>query len=205
MNKISVMAVVYNESKYIERAFDRLKPYVDEFVVIDQGSTDNTVKLARKFTDKILLFPRVYYNAAYIHEAQLLAKNEWVLNCAPDELWSEEALKILPSLVIKDCDIHRMRAINGDDINTYIFKLWRRLKVIWTDSFNMEPYNKDKLIIKDCPRECVLTNLRSRQEGLDRYRLEGCRRLLVRYGDTAVEPYKNLCAYYRTILRGRAL
>jgi len=201
-NKLSVISIVHNEEEHIERAFNALKPYVDEFVVIDQGSTDHTVEIANKYTDKVLLFPRVFYPAAYIHEAQLLAKNEWVLHCFPDEVWSKEALKALPSLITKDCDVYRFRTINGEDENTYTYRVWKRLNIIWTDSFNSELYNKKKLKIVDNPRELVITNTRSREEGLKNYRLEGCRRLLSRYGDTNVEPYKGLCVYYNEILKG---
>lgn len=205
MNRISAISVVHNEAANIERAFNILKPYVDEFAVIDQGSTDNTVELVKKFTDKVLLFPRVYYSSAYIHEAQLLAKNEWVLHCCPDEVWSKEALESILELVDKDYDVYRFRTINGDDVNTYTYRMWKRLDVIWTDSFNSEVYNREKLKILDLPREYVITNSKSREEGLKNYRLEGCRRLLSRYGDTNVEPYKSLCSYYKEILEGKAL
>ncbi len=50
---LSVAMIVKNEENNIERALSSIKPYVDEIIVVDTGSTDRTVELARKYTEKI--------------------------------------------------------------------------------------------------------------------------------------------------------
>lgn len=207
MNPISVITVVHNEEEYIEERFEQLRPYVDEFVVIDQGSTDKTVEIARQFTDKVYLFPRVYYMFAYMHQAALMARNEWVLNCAPDEVWDDQQLQMFESLILRDYDAIRFHVAYidapSDEPVTYGFRLWKKGKMLWTDSYDPVPYNADSLRILDVADCGKITNLRTRESSIERYRLEGAKRLLARYGDTTVEPYANFCAYYRDIIEGK--
>ena len=207
MNPISVIAVVHNEEQYIEERFEELSLYVDEFVVIDQASTDRTVEIARKFTDKVYLFPRVYYMSGYMPHAALMAKHEWVMGCSPDEKWDPELLAQLPDLLWQDADMFSFPVVYGDeelpepDKVTYGYRLWRRDKVLWTDSFDAIPYNLNKLKVEKVGGG-VVRNLRTRESGMARYRIEGAKRLLHRYGDTKVEPYANYCKYYKEIISG---
>lgn len=52
MNKISAVISAYNEEKNIERCLKSLA-FADEIIVVDNGSEDKTVDLAKKYTDKI--------------------------------------------------------------------------------------------------------------------------------------------------------
>jgi len=50
---LSVAMIMKNEENNLDRALGSIKPYVDEIVVVDTGSTDNSVEIAKKYTDKI--------------------------------------------------------------------------------------------------------------------------------------------------------
>jgi glycosyltransferase involved in cell wall biosynthesis len=52
MEKLSVALITRNEESVIERCLESLK-WVDEIVVLDGYSTDKTVSICRKYTDKI--------------------------------------------------------------------------------------------------------------------------------------------------------
>jgi rhamnosyltransferase len=55
--KISVVIRCYNEEKHIGTLLDKLKEQTVkdvEIVVVDSGSTDNTINIAGKYTEKIL-------------------------------------------------------------------------------------------------------------------------------------------------------
>ncbi|MCL4416053.1 MAG: glycosyltransferase family 2 protein [Actinobacteria bacterium] len=52
MAKISAVISAYNEEKNIERCLKSLS-FVDEIVVVDNSSTDNTAKIAKKYTNKL--------------------------------------------------------------------------------------------------------------------------------------------------------
>lgn len=46
ISKISVMIPAYNEEKSIKKAIDKVKPYCKNVIVVNDGSTDNTKKIA---------------------------------------------------------------------------------------------------------------------------------------------------------------
>lgn len=56
MSTISLAMIVKNEEKHLKRCLNSIKNAVDEIIIVDTGSTDNTKKIAREFTDKIFDF-----------------------------------------------------------------------------------------------------------------------------------------------------
>lgn len=52
MSKVSAVISAYNEEKNIENCLKSLK-FADEIVIVDNGSQDKTIDLAKKYTDKI--------------------------------------------------------------------------------------------------------------------------------------------------------
>ncbi len=55
MQTLSICVVTKNEEHNIEDCLQGVAEFADEIVIIDSHSTDNTVELCRKFTDKILV------------------------------------------------------------------------------------------------------------------------------------------------------
>ncbi len=53
MITVSVCMIVKNESNTLTRCLDSLKSIWDELIIVDTGSTDNTIELARTYTDKV--------------------------------------------------------------------------------------------------------------------------------------------------------
>lgn len=80
---ISVFLVVQNEEKNIARALESVKDFA-EIVIVDSGSTDKTLEIARRYTDRI-------YHQAWLGMARQkafakeLCTHEWVLNLDGDE------------------------------------------------------------------------------------------------------------------------
>lgn len=61
MNKISIIIPVLNEARCLAESLARLQPLRregHEIVVVDGGSTDETVEIARLYSDKVLLHER---------------------------------------------------------------------------------------------------------------------------------------------------
>ncbi len=56
-NKISIIVPVYNEEKYIEEVVNKLisLKLIKEIIVINDGSTDNTLKILKKYKNIILI------------------------------------------------------------------------------------------------------------------------------------------------------
>ncbi len=81
--KISACVICFNEEKKIERCLQSLT-WCDEIVLMDSFSTDRTVDIARKFTDK------VYQQAwmGYVGQRNLVrekASHPWILYVDSDE------------------------------------------------------------------------------------------------------------------------
>ena len=54
---LAAVMIVKNEEACLKRCLDSIKDHVDEIVIVDTGSTDKTVEIARKYTDRIWEYP----------------------------------------------------------------------------------------------------------------------------------------------------
>ena len=83
MKKISVCIVTYNEEKNILDCLKSIE-WADEIIIVDSFSTDKTMEICRKFTDKI--FQRQW--AGYIDQKNFAlqqTRHRWVLFLDADE------------------------------------------------------------------------------------------------------------------------
>ncbi len=53
---LSLCMIVKNEGKNLERCLKSAKPYVDEIVIVDTGSQDNTLEIAAQYGAKLDYF-----------------------------------------------------------------------------------------------------------------------------------------------------
>lgn len=85
--KLTVIIPSYNEQDNIERCLKSVS-WADEILLVDSFSTDRTLEIARKFTDRIL--QHEYYNsAAQKNWAIPQAGHDWVLLVDCDETISK--------------------------------------------------------------------------------------------------------------------
>lgn len=85
MLPISVCIIAKNEEKHIEECCRRLVPYGFEIVLADTGSSDRTIELALKYTDKIYHFEWCGDFAAAKNFAMSKASHDWILSIDCDE------------------------------------------------------------------------------------------------------------------------
>lgn len=87
--KISALILAKNEENMISDCLSQLK-FADEIIVLDQQSSDNTVKIAQKYTKKIIK-TQIDDFAKNRDVLKKSAKNEWILYIDADERLEKQA------------------------------------------------------------------------------------------------------------------
>jgi glycosyltransferase involved in cell wall biosynthesis len=104
--KVSVVVITLNEASHIDDALASVA-WADEIVVVDSGSTDNTVQLAERHTDRVTSHAWPGYGAQKDH-ATSLASHDWVLSLDADERVTPElAAEITARLDVDEDPPHR--------------------------------------------------------------------------------------------------
>lgn len=83
MPRVSAIVITLNEAARLEAALESVR-WCDEIVVVDSGSTDGTVEIARRFTDRVISREWPGY-AAQKEWASSQAANDWILSVDADE------------------------------------------------------------------------------------------------------------------------
>ncbi|KTD47674.1 lipopolysaccharide biosynthesis glycosyltransferase [Legionella quateirensis] len=97
---LTVIIITKNEESNIRRCLESVR-FADEIIVVDSGSTDNTVAIAREYTE--MVFQTDDWQGYGIQKQRALAKatGDWVLNLDADESVSnelkEEMMKVITS------------------------------------------------------------------------------------------------------------
>ncbi|KTD18912.1 glycosyltransferase family 2 protein [Legionella jordanis] len=80
---LSVIIIAKNEEANIRRCLDSVK-WADEIIVLDSGSSDMTVAIAKEYTDKVYCTDWQGYGVQK-QRALNYARGDWVLNLDADE------------------------------------------------------------------------------------------------------------------------
>jgi glycosyltransferase involved in cell wall biosynthesis len=86
--KISATVITLNEERRLAGALGSLA-WADEIVVVDSGSTDATLEIARRFTDRIVVAEWPGY-AAQKNRAAAEASHDWIFSLDADEVVTPE-------------------------------------------------------------------------------------------------------------------
>ncbi|MCW8830058.1 MAG: glycosyltransferase family 2 protein [Gammaproteobacteria bacterium] len=138
MAKISACIISYNEEKKIEGCLKSLLPVADEIIIIDSLSSDNTLKIAEKYTGKI--FHQKFMG--HIEQKNLAvekASHDWVISLDCDERLTEELQQSI--LTIKD-------QLDETDADAYCmarktFYIYRWLNYCWYPDIKTRLFNKN--------------------------------------------------------------
>lgn len=96
---VSLCAIVKNESHRIADCLDSAKDFVDEAIVVDTGSTDDTIAIAKKSGAKVFKFEWCDDFAAARNYALSHATGNWILVLDADEKLDPEAKPALHQIV----------------------------------------------------------------------------------------------------------
>lgn len=97
--KLSIGMIVKNEERYLDQCLKSLKPVLDkvksELIIVDTGSSDRTVEIAKKYTNKVYYHPWANDFAKMRNITVGYAKGEWFCFFDADEVIEE------PKAIIK--------------------------------------------------------------------------------------------------------
>lgn len=110
---ISLCMIVKNEEQNLSNCLKNIKSQVDEIVIVDTGSIDKTVEIAKQYTDKVFNFKWCDDFAAARNYSIEKAKNDWILVLDADEsveFFNKEALDKL--INFNEKQLGRIKIIN---------------------------------------------------------------------------------------------
>lgn len=101
--KLSILTATYNRGQYLQKLYDSIKVNLKynlncEWIIVDDGSTDDTKKYVKKFIEERVV-PIVYYyqenngKMSAINEAVKLAKGNLIVDCDSDDYFVPDAFE----------------------------------------------------------------------------------------------------------------
>ena len=142
--KISVVINTYNEEINLERAINSVKAWVNEVLVCDMNSQDNSAVVAKKLGAKVIFHKHIDFVEPARNFAISKAENEWVLIMDPDEEIPESLSKKLLEIV-KDLGVTTFVEIPRKNM---IFGKWVKGSMWWPD-YNIRFFKKGAVAWSD--------------------------------------------------------
>lgn len=134
--KISLCVICKNEERNIKRCLEGVSAVVDEMIVVDTGSTDNTIEVAKESGADVYVYvwDNNFSNAKNYALEQ--AKNEWIIFLDADEYVLPNQAYMIPSIIkeIEQCDRttdgFMLKHISIDEESELIIETNRLLRVL---------------------------------------------------------------------------
>ena len=118
MVSISLCMIVKDEEEVLSRCLSSISNLVDEIIIVDTGSSDKTVDIAKEFTDKIYFYKWADDFSAARNYSFFKAKMDYILWLDADDVLEEEDRKHFKDLKEKltlDVDVVTMKYAVGFD------------------------------------------------------------------------------------------
>lgn len=139
--KLSIVVITKNEEDRIKTCLESVK-FGDEIIILDNGSTDKTLEIAKSYTEKVLVVknndflqirnePKTSSFAALRNKGMEEANGDWVLYIDADE-------RVLKSLKDEILDL-----ITKDEKSAYAIS---RRNIIFGKEVSYGPYKNDWMI-----------------------------------------------------------
>lgn len=127
--KISACYIVKNEAKNLAKSIKSLKNQVNEIVVVDTGSTDNTIVVARKLGARVYNFPWQDDFSKARNFALSKAKGDWLILLDADEYFTAKTAGNIRQVIrqAQQADALLIQMVNYDvdkaEIQDYFYQL----------------------------------------------------------------------------------
>ena len=149
---LSVAMIVKNEQKNLPRCLESLKGLFAELIVVDTGSVDQTIKIAKDYGAKVYHHPWENDFAKHRNQSFSYATGDWILQIDADEelvFYHNRSPRVLLDFLNRvKSDIHAI-ALTCNDIeagkvvtNTQLTRIFRKGKVTYKRKIHNEPMFK---------------------------------------------------------------
>ena len=108
---ISVTMLTKNSSRFIEKALAALSGF-DEIIVLDNGSTDDTMEIAARFPNVRIVEHEFIGFGPLKNMAADAARHDWIINVDSDEIMSPELASELASMSLDPDVVYTVPIIN---------------------------------------------------------------------------------------------
>ncbi len=160
--KVTLAMMVRNEEAHLAECLSCMKDYVDEIVIVDTGSTDKTIEIAKSFGAKVYEHPwEDSFSVARNHVISHV-ETPWLIQLDADEIMPEEDAKqvrdVVRSTHKSTANLVHMVLINkkkGEDKNISVINSGKIMRVTPEIYFTHRVHNK-----LHCPGDTKLTNLK---------------------------------------------
>lgn len=99
MGTLTLSMIVKNEEKYLKDCLESVKGVVDEIVIVDTGSTDKTIEIAKEYKAKIYHFDWINDFSAARNYALQYSSGEWILYLDADERLAPNSIREVKRLI----------------------------------------------------------------------------------------------------------
>jgi len=135
---LSVYMITLNNGKTIEKALASVAGWAGEVVVVDSHSTDGSIEIMEKYTDRVLQFDNNNFREKYQY-AQDQCRNPWVLFIDADEWLTEDIREEIEETIASD------RALDGYVVSRRNIYLGREIKYGgWYPDEEVRLYRKER-------------------------------------------------------------
>ncbi len=143
---ISACMIVKNEEELLPTCLNSIKNAVDEIIIVDTGSTDNTISIAKRFGAKVFHFP---WNDSFSdarNHALRYATGDWILQIDADE-------------ELEQADVPTLRqAINNDKYNGILIAIQSIIKDAVHKFYNTRVFRRGKAFYRDIIHEQIVVD-----------------------------------------------
>ncbi len=160
--KLSILTATYNREKLLPNLYESIKKNIKsnlkcEWIVLDDGSTDNTKALIEKYQEENIIDIKYKYQKnsgkmVAINEAVKLSEGELIVECDSDDYFTENAFEIINKYaekVIKNEKLYGMILLKVDTKGKVSGNKFKQNEIISTmfDLYFREDIQGEKIIV----------------------------------------------------------
>ncbi|MFH1761258.1 MAG: glycosyltransferase family 2 protein, partial [bacterium] len=128
---LSACMIVKNEEELLGKTLPVLSCSVDEVILVDTGSTDATIEIARANGAKVYSFPWVNDFSAARNESLKYAQGDWIIWIDADEaIIKEDMVKLKTFLGKAEKDVYSLRIYESNPDTYEKASFYFRIKIL---------------------------------------------------------------------------